>query len=74
MKAYKPIIFDFDGPLADSALWFIRTLNDIAKTHGFRSVNEHELEMLRGKPNREIISYLGIRFWQVPAIARELRK
>ena len=73
MKAYKPIIFDSDGP-SPTALWYIRTLNDIAKTHGFRSVNEHELEMLRGKPNREIISYLGIRFWQVPAIARELRK
>lgn len=74
MKAYKLIIFDFDGTLADSAPWFIGTLNDIAKAHGFRSVNEHEIEMLRGKPNREIIRYLGIRFWQMPAIARELRK
>lgn len=74
MKAYKLIIFDFDGTLADSAPWFIGTLNDIAKAHGFRSVNEHEIAMLRGKPNREIIRYLGIRFWQMPAIARELRK
>lgn len=74
MKAYKLIIFDFDGTLADSAPWFIRTLNDIAKAHGFRSVNEHEIDMLRGKPNREIIRYLGIPFWQIPAIARELRK
>lgn len=74
MRAYKLIIFDFDGTLADSAPWFIGTLNDIAKAHGFRSVNEHEIAMLRGKPNREIIRYLGIRFWQMPAIARELRK
>lgn len=74
MKAYKFIIFDFDGTLADSAPWFIRILNDIAKAHGFRSVNEREIEMLRGKPNREIIRYLGLRFWQMPAIARELRK
>lgn len=74
MKAYKLIIFDFDGTLADSAPWFIRTLNDIAKAHGFRSVNEHEIAMLRGKPNKEIIRYVGIRFWQMPAIARELRR
>lgn len=74
MKAYKLIIFDFDGTLADSAPWFIGTLNDIAKTHGFRSVNGREIEVLRGKPNREIIRYLGIRFWQMPTIARELRK
>jgi Predicted phosphatases len=74
MRAYKLIVFDFDGTLADSAPWFIGTLNDIAKAHGFRSVNEHEIAMLRGKPNREIIRYLGIRFWQMPAIARELRK
>lgn len=74
MKAYKLIIFDFDGTLADSAPWFIGTLNDIAKTLGFRSVNEREIEVLRGKPNREIIRYLGIRFWQMPTIARELRK
>ena len=42
--------------------------NDIAKAHGYRSVNEHEIAMLRGKPNREIVRYLGIRFWQMPAM------
>jgi phosphoglycolate phosphatase len=74
MTAYKLIIFDFDGTLADSGPWFMRTLNDVAERHGFRKVSDEEIEMLRGKSNREIIRYLGVSFWQLPAIARDVRK
>jgi phosphoglycolate phosphatase len=74
MTAYKLIIFDFDGTLADSGPWFMRTLNVVADRHGFRRVSDDEIEMLRGKSNREIIRYLGVRFWRLPAIARDMRK
>lgn len=74
MTDYRMVIFDFDGTLADSAPWFMRTLNEVAKDHGFRQVSDDELEMLRGKPNREIIRYLGVRFWQMPGIARDMRR
>lgn len=74
MTDYRMVLFDFDGTLADSAPWFMRTLNEVAKDHGFRQVSDDELEMLRGKPNREIIRYLGVRFWQMPGIARDMRR
>ena len=74
MTSYKLVICDFDGTLADSAPWFMQTLNQVADRHGFRKVSDKEIEMLRGKSNREIIRYLGVRFWQLPAIAREMRK
>ncbi|MGZ5882650.1 MAG: HAD hydrolase-like protein, partial [Xanthobacteraceae bacterium] len=57
---YKLVIFDFDGTLADSASWFLGILNDLARRHGFRSVTEAEIEMLRGRGNREIIRYLNV--------------
>lgn len=74
MTAYKMVICDFDGTLADSAPWFMQTLNQVADHHGFRKVSDQEIEMLRGKSNREIIRYLGVRFWQLPAISHEMRK
>ncbi|WP_248306102.1 HAD hydrolase-like protein [Devosia sp. MC1541] len=73
MTAYKLVIFDFDGTLADSAPWFIQTLSGLTQRHSFRQVSATEIEHLRDKPNREIINYRGVRFWQMPAIARDVR-
>jgi phosphoglycolate phosphatase len=74
MARYKLVVFDFDGTLADSGPWFMRVLNQVAERHRFRKVSNAEIEMLRGRPNREIIKYLGVRFWQLPFIARHMRK
>lgn len=72
--SYSLFIFDFDGTLADSADWVMRTFNDIAGEHGFRRVSEQELRMLRGRSNREIVKYLGVPAWKLPAIANDVRK
>jgi phosphoglycolate phosphatase len=72
--SYKLVVFDFDGTLADSAPWFMRALNQIADKHRFRKVDDDEVDMLRGRSNREIIQYLGVGFWQLPLIARDMRK
>lgn len=74
MPRYRLVIFDFDGTLADSAPWFLGELNDLAATHGFRKVSLKEIEMLRGRPSREIVRYFGIRWWRLPAIARDMRR
>ncbi len=71
---YSLFIFDFDGTLADSADWVMRTFNDIAGEHGFRKVSEQELRMLRGRSNREIVKYLGVPAWKLPGIANDVRK
>ena len=72
MSSCELVIFDVDGTLADSGLWFIRTFSGLAERHGFRMVRADDIDMLRGKPNRGIIRYL--RLWQMPAMARDQRK
>lgn len=71
---FSHFIFDFDGTLADSADWVMRTFNDVARRHGFRSVSDEELQMLRGRPNREIVKYLGVPAWKLPVIATDMRQ
>ena len=70
---YRLAIFDFDGTLADSAAWFLASLNDIADHFGFRRVSDSEIAMLRGRSNREIVDYLGVKAWKLPLIARHMR-
>ncbi len=74
MPAYRLVIFDFDGTLADSAEWTFGKLNEIGKRFGLRHVTPEEIEMLRGRSNRDVISYLGVPLWKLPAIAAELRR
>lgn len=72
-RPYDLVILDFDGVLADSAGWVTRNFNAIARRHGFRAVSEAELAALRGRPNREVVAELGVPFWRLPAIARDVR-
>ncbi len=72
--AYKLVIFDFDGTLADSAEWTLGILNQVAERYGFRQVSEVETAMLRGWDNRAIIRYLGVPAWKLPLIANHMRK
>jgi phosphoglycolate phosphatase len=74
MPRYQLFIFDFDGTLADSAEWMIRTLNDVAGQFGMRQVSDAEIEMLRGRSNTEIVRYLGVPMWKLPGIATEMRR
>lgn len=74
MRKYKLVIFDLDGTLLDSFPWFLSVVNDVAGTHGFRRVALHEVEELRGKGSRELVEFLEVPFWQIPAIARDMRR
>ena len=72
--AYKLVIFDFDGTLADSAGWLFGVLNQVADRYGFRRTSEAEIAMLRGRDNREIIRHLGVPAWKLPLIAAHMRR
>ncbi len=71
---YSLVVFDFDGTLADSAPWFLAELGGLADRHGFRRLGAAQIEHLRGRPSREIIKAFGVRWWRMPAIARDVRR
>jgi len=68
------VIFDLDGTLSDSFPWFLRNLNGVADTFGFRRVAEDEVEPLRHAGTREILATLGVPLWKLPMIARHMRR
>ncbi len=72
--ALERVVFDFDGTLADSAQWMRGVIDQMAIKHHFRRVEEHEIEVLRGRTTREILEHLGIDTWRLPFIARDVRR
>jgi phosphoglycolate phosphatase len=66
-------LFDFDGTLADSADWFIETLQASAQKLGYRRLGKEDIQALRGLNNREIVRRLGVPAWRMTAIARHFR-
>jgi phosphoglycolate phosphatase len=71
---YDLAIFDFDGTLADSRDWFFGSLNEVADRFGFRQTTPAEREELRRLRTRDIIQYLQVPLWKMPAIARHMRQ
>lgn len=72
--AYRLVIFDFDGTLADSAGWVRVVLNDVARRYGFRTLTPDEFTTLRGQDSRAIVRHLGVPLWKMPLIAAHMRR
>lgn len=70
LPRYALVIFDFDGTLADSGDWFVSIADHLAERFKFRKVAPEEIEGLRGKTSSEVIRFLGIPRWKLPAIGR----
>lgn len=70
---YKLVIFDFDGTLADSFPWFIKTLNKAAAKFHFNHCEENEIELLRSLDIKAIMKRLRISFWKAPMIVAYLK-
>lgn len=71
---YRLAIFDFDGTLADSFPWFLVIMNRLADDHGFRRIEEHEVETLRGRTARQNFADFGVPAWKLPRIGRDFRR
>jgi phosphoglycolate phosphatase len=70
---YRLAIFDFDGTLADSFPWFMAVVNDFADRFGFRRIEPHEVDTLRGYEARRMVAHLRVPAWKLPLIARHMR-
>ncbi len=71
--AYRLVIFDFDGTLADSAAWFSRVINGVARRYRFREVSPEDLESIRGEGPHAMLRRFGVARWKLPFIARHMR-
>jgi phosphoglycolate phosphatase len=68
---YGLVIFDFDGTLADTFPFFLRSIDELAARHGFARISGHEAEALRGQTARQIMTRVGVPLWKVPRLARD---
>jgi phosphoglycolate phosphatase len=71
---YRLAAFDFDGTLADSGAWFLCVINELADQFGFRRVEPHDQDLLRGYSAGEVIKHLGVPIWKLPTLLHQTRK
>lgn len=71
--SYKLVIFDFDGTLADTFPWFLEAMRASSRKFHIREVADSEVERLRSMETREILKFLKIPWWKLPAIAKFMR-
>jgi phosphoglycolate phosphatase len=74
MTRYRLAIFDFDGTLADSLVWFRASFHDVIARFDLTPVTAEELEQMRSLSAREIMARLNVSMWQLPAIVSDMRK
>jgi phosphoglycolate phosphatase len=67
---YRLAIFDFDGTLADSFPFFLSVFNTIADRHGFRRVDVAKAGQLRHYSVRQVMDYVGMPAWKLPAASQ----
>lgn len=73
-QRYRLVVFDFDGVLADSADWMLRTIPTVAAEFGLTRLSTDELQALRAAPTRTILRTLRAPGWKMPFIARRMRR
>lgn len=70
---YRLVIFDFDGTLADSVVWFSQVINGVARRYHFRQLTLDELDIIRGETPMAMLRRFGVARWKLPFIARHMR-
>ncbi|EKD88253.1 MAG: hypothetical protein ACD_34C00648G0003 [uncultured bacterium] len=71
--AYKLLIFDFDGTLANSFPWVVAILDELAEKFNAIPVDHSKLDELKNYPPRKIMKMHNISIWKLPAILRFTR-
>ena len=74
MPRYRLAMFDFDGTLADSFGWFAATLREITPRYRLTPMDDAQLQALRGLDARTTMQRLGLPWWKLPLVTREMRR
>ena len=67
-------LFDFDGTLADSFGWFAETLRTLSPRYRLTPLDDAQMAALRGLEARAILRRLGISWWKLPLLTRDMRR
>ena len=67
-------IFDFDGTIADTHRHIINISNSLAEEFGYAVIQPHEVNYLKDKTSREVIHYLKVPIYKIPAILSRAKK
>ncbi len=70
---YLAVIFDFDGTLANTIEAGAHIYNGIAEKKGFNMITRENQLALRSMAPRSAIKKLGVKFYQIPKVALEIR-
>jgi len=70
---YKLIIFDFDGTLADSFPWFLKTMNVVTEKFNIKKINEAEIPELRKLDSMNFLKHLNVPLYKLPRISTFMR-
>ena len=68
------LIFDFDGTLVDSFYCVIEVFNILADDFNFPKIALDEIDDLKNLTAKELIKYLNIPFYKVPAVLYKAKK
>lgn len=71
--AYKLLIFDFDGTLANSFPWVLAILDELAEKFHAIPVDHSKLDELKSYGPRKIMKMHKVSIWKLPAILRFTR-
>ena len=66
---YKLIVFDFDGTLADSFPWFIKTLDIVTEEFNLNKIDKNEMPELRKLDSLSFLKHLKIPLYKIPKIS-----
>lgn len=70
---FELVMFDFDGTLGDTLPWFQSVFHTVSEKHGLKKLSAEEYERLRDFDGKQMMKVLGIPFWKLPLIAKEMR-
>jgi phosphoglycolate phosphatase len=71
--AYKLLIFDFDGTLANSFPWVLGILDELAEKFKAIPLDHSKLDEIKNYPPREILKMHNVPVWKLPAILKFTR-
>lgn len=74
MAKYKLVIFDSDGTLADTLPWFKQAFHQLADRYGFKPLTDADHLHLRTLTTREMLDYLKVPLWRIPALISAMRR